>query len=243
MHAEIKGMSHPGLIRPRNEDCWYGSEAQRLAVVADGMGGEACGEVASQVTVETIREAFSAFPATSPRECLERAVREAHWRVLRDVRSAGSCQGMGSTVVAAAWEGSQVEIASVGDSRAYLLRGGLLRQLTRDQNLGNAMRDRMGWSDEEVERFPQRHVLTSAIGVGEEVEIGRIGLTAEAGDLILLCSDGLSGPAGDLVIESILNSSLPLGDKVAELIEAAKEQGGPDNITAVLIRFNENEPE
>jgi protein phosphatase len=140
-------------------------------------------------------------------------------------------------VVAAKWEGSRLDIVSVGDSRAYLYRAGALTQLTYDQNLGNELRDSMGWSEEQVSRFPQRHVLTAAIGASADVLPRETSLELQDRDWVLLCSDGLYGPAGDAAIALLLSASASLEEAANNLIVAANQAGGPDNITVVLLEY------
>jgi protein phosphatase len=227
-----------GRQRSNNEDAWLIAGHLRLAVVADGMGGEACGEVASAITIRTIESVVSgAPPEMTPLELLRTAVRAANECVVEEASRKTACAGMGSTVVAARWEGSRLDIVSVGDSRAYLYRDGHLTQLTYDQNLGNELRDSMGWSEEQISRFPQRHVLTAAIGANANVLMREATLEMADRDWILLCSDGLYGPAGDGAISLLLSVSASMAEAVDNLILAANQAGGPDNITVVLLEY------
>lgn len=232
----VYGASDVGMVRQNNEDSLVIDEEHGLAAVADGMGGEACGEVASAITVRMLKDWFARNNVSSPRRSILReAVRNAHYRVQEEARTGHACQGMGSTVVAASWDLPGVDIANVGDSRAYLVRGGQLKQLTTDQNLGNQMKQRSGWTDEQVANFPQRHILTSAIGAGEDVTIQLLSILAEPGDRFLLCSDGLYGPLGDEELARILLEPGSQRQVVEHLLGAAREAGGPDNITAILL--------
>ncbi len=238
--VKVYGRSDQGRRRRNNEDSWFVDEALQVAVVADGMGGQACGEVASVLTVNTIEEIVAAAPGgVSPLELLRAAVRLANHRVISEAQYRPSCAGMGSTVVAARWEDGNLTIASVGDSRAYLFRDGALSQLTYDQNLGNELRDSMGWSEEQVSRFPQRHVLTAAIGANTEVPIRDCSLRLVHRDWIVLCSDGLYGPLGDRSIAQLLAAAGHPEEAVNTLIDAANQAGGPDNITVVLLEYRE----
>lgn len=232
------GATSIGRVRQNNEDSWLLDEDLGLAIVADGMGGEACGEVASALTVRAIQEYFAQCSEVEPRlPALRDAIRQAHQRVVAEAQSAAACQGMGSTVVAAAWDLPGLDIASVGDSRAYLLRGGHLRQITIDQNLGNQMRQMRGWTDEQVANFPQRNILTAAIGASEELPIQQHSFLLEPGDRILLCSDGLYGPLGDESLAALLLAGGDLPGLLDKLIQKANEAGGPDNITAILLEL------
>ncbi len=239
-HVNHWGHSDRGLQRSNNEDSWFASSPLRIAVLADGMGGEACGEVASSLAIRTIEEIVSdAAPGTPALDVLRESIRWANRRVLDEARCRPVCAGMGSTIVAARWEESQLSIASVGDSRAYLFRDGALSQLTYDQNLGNELRDSMGWTEEQISQFPQRHVLTAAIGAHNEILIRDACLEMLPNDWILLCSDGLYGPVGDAAISLVLTASGSPEAAVHNLVDAANQAGGPDNITVVLLEYRD----
>jgi protein phosphatase len=148
---------------------------------------------------------------------------------------------MGSTVVLALWRGAEMVLANVGDSRAYLYRAGELRQLTYDQNFANELRTRLGFSEDRLRQMPNRNVLTMAVGIFEEVLIRTHAEKLEWGDQILLCSDGLYGPVDDESIGASLGRAEGLDQKVQRLIAMANEAGGPDNVTAILLEYeNEN---
>jgi protein phosphatase len=239
-YVNVFGQTDKGRRRTNNEDAWLAAGHLRLAVLADGMGGEACGEVASALTVHTVEAVVSGAPAGVPSlNVLREAVHSANQRVIDEARFKPTCAGMGSTVVAARWDGSLLSIVSVGDSRAYLFRHGTLTQLTYDQNLGNELRDSMGWSDEQISKFPQRHVLTAAVGAGPGVIIRDAVLDMVDRDRILLCSDGLYGPAGDAAIAQLLAASASPEETASHLIEAANQAGGPDNITVILLEYRD----
>ena len=232
------GATDKGRVRRNNEDSWAVNPDIGLAIVADGMGGEACGEVASALTVETLLSWFGGVNAEESRQArLQEAVEMAHRRVQQEARSGHACGGMGSTVVAAAWALPVMEIVNVGDSRVYLIRDGKVRQITVDQNLGNQMRDSMGWSEEQVTKFPQRHILTSAVGAGDSVHVQHHTLELQPGDRLLLCTDGLHGMVSNEHLHRLLSQDQPIESIVFSLIEAANEAGGADNITAVVLEW------
>jgi len=232
------GISDTGLVRQNNEDCWLIDPVLGLAIVADGMGGASCGEVAAALAIETVVEYLRAPQAAgSPEELLEQAVHEANRRVLERAQSQEGCQGMGSTIVAALWRLPRVIIANVGDSRAYLCRGGRLTQLSYDQTLVNELRVKFGLSAEEVSHFPHKNVLTMAVGTTPEITVRTRIESLLPGDQILLCSDGLSGPVPEAEITAILAGADPLPIKAERLVDAAKAHGAPDNVTAVLLRY------
>jgi serine/threonine protein phosphatase PrpC len=237
---ELTGATNVGLVRRNNEDGYSLAPDLNLAIVADGMGGAACGEVASALTIETVlakvRELASDL---TPEELLKEAIRQSNRRVREASEGRQDCKGMGSTVVLALWRGSQLFVANVGDSRAYLYRDSKLTQLSYDQNIANELRNGMGMSDEEISRYPHRNVLTMAIGAVAEVMVRTRSEPLQPGDLILLCSDGLYGPVGDDMIAEMLSRAADLPASVDEMIAKAIQCGGPDNITVVLMRWEE----
>jgi serine/threonine protein phosphatase PrpC len=236
---EAWGTTDPGLVRQNNEDNWSIDPALKVAVVADGMGGASCGEVAAAITVETVLEYLRCAPVVDPGEAMEAAIKEANRRVLDKARADDSCNGMGSTVVVALWDLPRLHIANVGDSRAYLWRDGALTQLSYDQTLVNELRTRFGLSEAEVSNFPHKNVLTQAVGTTPELTVRMRVEELEPGDLVLLCSDGLSGPVSEPAIAATLSRDAPLQYQVEQLITQAKAAGGPDNVTAVLLRYND----
>jgi PPM family protein phosphatase len=235
---ELHGKTDVGQSRRNNEDAFAILPELSLAIVCDGMGGAACGEVASELTVETIIDQVRAANDGQPEEAvLRQAIETANARVRSMSKDRAECSGMGSTVVLALCRGERVWIANVGDSRAYLWRAGELRQLSYDQNLANELRLNLGLTEEQVRGYPHRHVLTMAIGTSDEVTVRMEQETLEEGDVLLLCSDGLSGPVGEVRIQEILAAGRPLTETVDTLVEEANLAGGPDNITAVLLRY------
>ncbi|MBL0156020.1 MAG: serine/threonine-protein phosphatase [Bryobacterales bacterium] len=230
---QVWGNTDSGRVRVNNEDAWLAETSLRVAAVADGMGGEACGEVASALTLQALCDALR-----SAETDLRDAARRANVLVRQQAQQRSLCSGMGSTLVAASWKGEHVDIVNVGDSRAYLFREGRLTQLTYDQTVGNELRHAMGWSEEEFEKFPQRHVLTAAIGAASDVVVRSTQIDLEPGDLLLLCSDGLYNPIGDSGIVEVLNSSASVDGAIRSLIAAANAAGGPDNITVVVMQFS-----
>jgi serine/threonine protein phosphatase PrpC len=234
------GATDQGRKRSNNEDAWLVEEALHAAILADGMGGEECGEVGSAVTVETVTEYLRA-PENSlnPEEMVKEAIRAANRRVLETARQRTECHGMGSTIVMALWYLPEVVIANVGDSRAYLYRAGELRQLSYDQNFANELRTKLGFSEERVRSMPNRNVLTMAVGTFEHVLVRTHVERIAPGDQILLCSDGLHGPVTHQTIAGILGEPSTLQQKVEQLIDCANAAGGPDNVTAVLLEYGD----
>jgi protein phosphatase len=237
---EAWGASDPGLIRQNNEDSWQIVPELRVAIVADGMGGASSGEIASAMTVEIVAEHLrKSLLGVLPEEVLQEAIQEANRRVFERAQSDEGCAGMGSTVVLAFWDLPRLLIANVGDSRAYLWRDGSLTQLSYDQTLVNELRVRFGLSEEEVSNFPHKSVLTMAVGTTAELTIRTREESLEPGDVVLLCSDGLSGQVPEPTIAATLSRDTALDDQVRQLINQAKAAGAPDNVTVVLLRYND----
>jgi PPM family protein phosphatase len=218
-----------GLKRSNNEDAYFTDTQRGLAVVADGMGGHAAGEVASQLTIETISNEVQAqrrllWPfgqAERERQRILEAIRHANERVRQAAAEDPSRSGMGTTVVVLWVCGRRAHVAHVGDSRLYRYRRGGLVQLTRDHS----------WPSSDG---AMRNVLTRAIGADDSVEIDYRMLEAAPGDIFLLCSDGLTRTVDDEVIVRTLQESANGDEASRRLIELAREAGAPDNVTVVL---------
>jgi len=235
--------SDPGRVRSNNEDAVGGFEpadralrAERgcLYVVADGMGGHAAGEVASNYAVAAILREYFMQPWEGMEPSLRAAIAAANTAIHEESDAPGEHQGMGSTVVAAAVLGDRAVIANVGDSRAYLLHDGQLRQVSLDHSWV-AERVAIGLlTPEEAAAHPGKNVLTRNLGFSPQAEPSVAEIAVQAGDRLLLCSDGLSGP----LTEEKLHELLGAGDAeqaAAALIAAANEAGGPDNIGVVVV--------
>jgi protein phosphatase len=235
------GATHPGRQRPNNEDAFFIAVPLGAAVVADGMGGHNCGEVGSAITVQTVGEYLAAPESNLTSEELAReAIRAANQKVLDAARVRTECDGMGSTIVMALWDSAELVIANVGDSRAYLYRAGEMRQLSYDQNFANELRTKLGFSEERVRNMPNRNVLTMAVGSFDHVLVRTHAESLEHGDRVLLCSDGLYGPVADSTISGILEDSASLQQAVEALLDCANQNGGPDNVTAILLQYTDD---
>jgi serine/threonine protein phosphatase PrpC len=227
--TEVAHASDTGRVRSHNEDR---SLAQPpLLAVADGMGGAKAGEVAAQITIETIAE--DAGTVDGLRDGLIRA----NDRIRAAADDDPSRAGMGTTVTAALLDDRGATLMHVGDSRAYLLRDGVLRQLTDDHSIVAEMVRQGQLAPEDAERHPSRNIITRALGAEAAVRIDETSVDLRAGDLLLLCTDGLSSLVRDREIEEILHGDGALDDVAASLIAAALERGGNDNITVVLGRL------
>jgi protein phosphatase len=199
------------------------------------MGGAQAGEHASKLAVDTVA-AFIQNAGKLDAETLLQAFREANLRVMTAAASDPTLEGMGTTLVAVLESGAELQIASVGDSRAYLYDGRELTGVTEDQTWVNEVGRRLGIDEASLKTHPMRHVLTMAIGVSPELRVYSGTLRPHAGELILLSSDGLHGVVEQGVIAAALSGNGSLQAKCERLIEAAKQAGGPDNITVVLLK-------
>jgi PPM family protein phosphatase len=232
---EAFGLSDPGCVRQNNEDCFLISPQDGVYIVADGMGGAQAGEHASKLAVETVAAVIRDAPARDA-ETLSRAFREANHRVMQAAAGDPELEGMGTTLVAALEYGPELLIASVGDSRAYTFERSELTSVTEDQTWVNEVGRRLGIDEASLKTHPMRHVLTMAIGVSPEVRVQYRTVQPHPGELILLSSDGLHGVIeGGLIAEKLAGNG-SLQAKCERLVDAAKQAGGPDNITVVLLQ-------
>lgn len=219
-----------GQVRSHNEDSVLVEPP--LYVVADGLGGHEAGEVASSIAVETLRDHA---PRRADANALARAVKAANREVIRAAREGVGRSGMGTTLTAAIVEGGRIALAHVGDSRAYLLHGGILRQLTQDHSMVADMIRRGQITESDARVHPHRSVITRALGTDAEMVADTYEIDAGTGDRLLLCSDGLSGLIEDTRIAEILGGHRSPEDAAAELIAAANESGGHDNISVIVV--------
>lgn len=234
--AETFAYTDVGCVRPTNEDralCFSGG-----AVVADGMGGHAAGEVASSLLVETVRDVLLSRPRPWGEEALREAVTQANAAILQEAQKYPACEGMGTTATVVSYGeesgGSGMAVfAHVGDSRLYLFRDGVVKQITRDHSYVADLVANGTITKEEARRHPKRNVLTRAVGVAEQVEVDTGRFATQPGDVLLLATDGLTKMLQDAELASILQAQPD--DPAAALGAAAKAAGGRDNITVVVI--------
>ncbi|RAG84899.1 protein phosphatase [Streptacidiphilus pinicola] len=224
--------SHKGMIREGNEDSGYAGP--RLLAVADGMGGQAAGEVASSEVLSSIVELDETVPGTDPMAALQGAAERANERLRVLVEADPSLEGMGTTLTAILWTGQTAGLIHIGDSRAYLLRDGVLTQITTDHTWVQRLVDEGRITEEEASTHPQRSLIMRALMGTGEVESDLSIREVRAGDRYLLCSDGLSGVVSHQTLEETLGSYYSPEQTIAELIELALRGGGPDNITCVV---------
>jgi len=264
IRISVAGATDVGLVREHNEDnllvvdltagerLGSGDSLSRdlgerglLVSVADGMGGAASGELASEMAVDTVHEKATALDiavgktdvdavAAGLSDCLT----AANTRIFDKSQAETEHRGMGTTMTAVWALGNYIAIAQVGDSRAYLMRKGKLVQVTKDQSLISQLIEDGTLTEEEAERLGGRNIILQALGVEEGVSVETKTMEVLAGDLLLLCSDGLSGMVKDAQIEEAVAGAEDPGPVCARLVGLANEGGGRDNITVILVRFD-----
>jgi protein phosphatase len=227
------------LRRKANEDCYALAPDIGLYLVADGMGGHAAGQLASELAAQAAVNALRTLvdASASLTEKLRYATAAANREILATVQQRPELQGMGTTLVAVLAGPERVALAHVGDSRAYLVRAGRIRQLTDDHSLVAELVRRREISETAARGHPHRHVLTRALGVRRGVEADLAELTPAAGDTFILCSDGLTGHVDDdEICETILSDQNDLDAACSRLVNLANSRGGEDNITVLVVR-------
>ena len=242
LFLEHHGVTHPGKVRNNNEDSLLVGEGrdETLFVVADGIGGFEAGEVASSITIDVLKDIV-------PVGSLEDAIREANRRILAAAKSDERLSGMGTTVVALRFGGTEsepaAEISHVGDSRAYLLRDGELKPITEDHSLVAELVRSGDLTRDEASEHPQKNLITRALGAEVEVEVDTTVLPIRSGDRFILCSDGLSDMIPETRMLDLLTFSPEGPEKAAQtLVSAALEAGGTDNVTVVVVDVKEGDP-
>jgi PPM family protein phosphatase len=253
LQIEAGARTDLGRVRKNNEDCYSIDSSLQLYVLSDGMGGEAHGEVASQLAVQTIlthcRQAENSratpiFGESSPdvserTNRLASAIHLANRKVFETATSNAEQKGMGATIVAAWFEGQRLSIAHVGDSRAYMLRAGSMDQLTADHSLV-AEKVRVGiLTPQEADASEMQSVLTRAVGTNSTVEVDTDEQALLVGDFVLLCSDGLTRMVTDPEIASTLLTSTSAQEAADRLVDLANENGGVDNVSVIVMRVDE----
>jgi len=244
------GNTHVGMKRTHNEDNLLVLQEENLYMVADGMGGHASGEVASEMAVNTVSEFYGATSAdediTWPYKMekarryeenrLAAGIKLANLRIFETASQNPAQKGMGTTLVALTFSGNSAYLGHVGDSRIYRLRGDTLEQVTEDHSLLNDYIKMKDLTEQEIENFPHKNVIVRALGMKETVQVDVHHEDPEVGDLYMLCSDGLNGMITDADIRRIMienREDLEAGTE--QLIQAANAGGGNDNITVIIV--------
>jgi protein phosphatase len=237
MKRHFTGLTDPGLVRSANQDSYYFDPEGRFCIVADGMGGHAGGEQASRIASEKIREYLESHWKSSDKSeaLLRTALKEANQAILRDQIEHPERQDMGTTAVIVAFRQKQVWRGHVGDSRLYRFGDSTLEQLTEDQTwVGKAMKAG-DITAEQAKVHPWRHVLSQCLGRKDLYQIDVAEIDLQVGDRLLLCSDGLTEEVPDEQIQSIMTEGETLEKTAATLVETAKENGGSDNVTVIIV--------
>jgi PPM family protein phosphatase len=235
MNLSACGTSDVGLVRSNNEDSCFVSAADGLFIVADGMGGHAAGEVASDLAIRAVRERVRNATGDDPRALLADAVAAANLAVRQASASNPAWRGMGTTLTILLLQAAQAHLAHVGDSRLYRYRDNRLEQLSDDQTLVEEQLRQGMISDHEAATSRLRHVLLQAVGTADELELCQKTLPLAERDRFLLCSDGVTDLLSDARLAELIATSSDLQLLCARLVDAAKAAGGRDNITVVLV--------
>lgn len=241
MHITCAGRTDVGIIRSGNEDSYLIIPDRGIFVVADGMGGHAAGEVASEMAVRFVARELGSLRGLSDDEVAERmrlAIRAANGAIFQRTLTEHDKRGMGTTVTALVLFNGRFLIGQVGDSRGYLLRGGKLTQVTKDHSYVQEQVDAGYLTPEQARTHPYSNVITRCVGANSEVVPDIYVGTVKPQDLFLLASDGLTGMLEDYQLGEILNPERQPQDQVDDLITEANRHGGLDNITAILVRVD-----
>lgn len=245
---EAASLTDVGRQRSNNEDSYLYWEPDsdeefrrqgRLAVIADGMGGYEGGQEASRLAVETVRHVYEHDLGADPHRTLLQAFELAHQSIQRYAAEHPHFHGMGTTCTAVALVGRQLHFAHVGDSRLYHIRAETISRLTRDHSYVGRLVESGIVRSEDAEFHPQRHILTAALGSGQQVapHAPDHPVLLEEADTLLLCTDGLWGVVSDLELAGVAQSNSP-AEACAVLVRMALERGGPDNITVSVLRIS-----
>lgn len=235
-----------GKIRQHNEDnggIYENASGQRLAIVADGMGGHRAGDVASQMASENIGGRWEKSPdiqtAEQAEEWLKTTIEEVNTLLYEHATRESECEGMGTTVVAAVCTDRFATIVNVGDSRGYILNETGFQQLTDDHSLVNELVRQGEISKEDAEHHPMKNVVLRALGTESTIKMDIMTIMFEEGDKLFLCSDGLSNKVTEMEMKETLLQDVSFEEQARQLIDLANQYGGEDNITLVIIEFDD----
>lgn len=237
LKIEFVGKTDVGLIRANNEDIFLINDNAGFCLVADGMGGAAAGEMASQIFAQTADEIFKTDLSGTEQEiieCVQSTFRKANDSILAHTAQYPEHQGMGCTAEMLAFTGSGFVIGHMGDSRTYRFRQGVLKQLTKDHSLVQDQIDQGLITEAQARSHSMRNVILRAVGVRPSPALDTLRGPVFPGDLFLLCSDGLTDMVEDADISQVLNLNGDAGIKTEHLVDLAKRAGGKDNVTVVL---------
>jgi protein phosphatase len=241
--VRVAARTDTGQIRASNEDCYSAGELPgdvAWAVICDGMGGAAGGNIASRTAVKCIADAIVGawqddMGSRSIRHLLLTALDNANLRVFELSKANNDLSGMGTTVVAALITEQKAYVAHAGDSRAYICNGEHLAQITKDHSVVQAMLDNGQITEDEARAHPRRNLITRALGVYETLEVDYCEEELPEGSLLLVCTDGLTNAVSNEEIPAVLRE-VPFDLAADALVHRANQNGGPDNITVVLVK-------
>ena len=248
MDLTVAARTDVGMIRSGNEDAFFAHATRErgIFIVADGMGGHAAGEVASEMTVQIISRELNDLPGVDDgaAQTVTASIQHANRAVYERTIQESDKQGMGTTASVLIVSGTQFLIGQVGDSRVYLLRDGALRQLTKDHSYVQEQVDAGLLTPEQARYHPYSNVITRCVGAGDSVEADTYTGDIKSGDVFLVASDGLTGMVDDRRLQQLLLSRASAGRVVDALIAEANYRGGLDNITAIVVQVSgTNSPE
>ena len=239
--------THPGLVRPLNEDALGADPLAGLFVLADGLGGYNAGEIASTMAVSTLLAQLSSALADAtgqggafdPRETLFTALVDMNSGIFRAALNSAAFEGMATTVVIAWLLGDRLWVAHTGDSRLYRLRDGQLAQLTRDHSFSQELLDAGMVTEDEARVLPAKNLVTRALGASPDIEPEIHDYDVRPGDVLLLCSDGLTEMVSQAEIGNVVKGLVPdITEAARRLVDAANQAGGRDNTSVVLVQVN-----
>ena len=233
------GLSDVGVVRDHNEDSLLCLDEHNTWIICGGMGGHKYGEVASQIAIDNISEVIKSGKS------LVDSIQLAHQAIIKTIENQPDKEGMGTTAIVLQWHNDDYEIAWVGDSRGYLFDGKSLTQLSTDHSLVQSLVDNGSISPEQASRHPKKNIITQSLGYKKHIQLKVDNITGRLyhGQLLMLCSDGLTTELSDQDIESELSKSENLEELTSNLISAAKNQGGSDNISVILVKAHASAPE
>jgi protein phosphatase len=239
--------THPGLVRPLNEDAVGADPSCGLFVLADGLGGYNAGEVASVMAISSVLERLSAAIETfddeggafTPDEAIYDTVTDINNTIYNAALNSTAFEGMATTLVIGWFLGGRLWVAHTGDSRLYRYRDAMLEQMTRDHSFSQELLDAGMVTEEEARSLPAKNLVTRALGAGADIEPEIHNVDVVAGDIILLCSDGLTEMVGAYEIEGLLSiNEQDMHETAKRLVDLANESGGRDNISVIVIRVS-----
>lgn len=253
LYYHYAGLTNTGMVRDHNEDAYMLptetdhetlTRKGHLYVLADGMGGHHKGEVASDITIETVTTEYYALIKSLDEDDPEKAIANALSDAIEkaNLKVMDATQGGGTTVVAVVLYDDLLVSMNVGDSRTYLLRNNDLRLISKDHSLVSRLVEMGKISGEDAKSHPRRNVLYQALGQGADVDIHIVSEKLQVNDIIILCSDGLWGEIGDAGIKNVLNTAPNPLKAAEELVNLANQSGGPDNITTIIIQVSDQKP-